>query len=151
MSHLQFEESQSKPPLANELLEALTNAARDNPLPAAVLGAGLLWVLGRDIAAHLSARNRLRTRAPSEALETDEYFSRDKAGAAKLNRGMSQGLNGFANFWEEQPLISGAVGLAIGAGLASLFPTTAVETKILGPHAEHLAGQTKRLVAQKAL
>jgi hypothetical protein len=151
MSHLQFEESESKPPLANELLEGLTNAARDNPLPAAVIGAGLLWVLGRDIAAHLSARNRLRARAPSAALETDENFSRDNAGAANFNRGMSQALNGFANFWEEQPLITGAVGLAIGAGLASLFPPTSVETKILGPQAEHLASQTRRLVAEKAL
>jgi hypothetical protein len=150
MSHLLFEESQSKPMLANELLEGLTNAARDNPLPAAVLGAGLLWVLGRDIAAHLTVGNRVRARAPSLGSKIDESALREDAANGTFNNGLSQALNGFADFWEEQPLVVGAVGLAIGAGLASLFPATSVEARILGPQAEHLATQTKRLVAEKA-
>jgi hypothetical protein len=151
MSHLLFEESQSKPMLANELLDGLTNAARDNPLSAALLGAGLLWVLGRDIAAHLNADNRVRARAQSLGSKINESASREDAAAGSFNHGMSKALNGFTEFWEEQPLIVGAVGLAIGAGLASLFPATSVETKILGPNAEHLATQAKRLVTKKAL
>jgi hypothetical protein len=143
MSNLLSEESQSKPMLAKELLEGLTNAARDNPLPAALLSAGLLWVLGRDIAAHLNADNKARTRARSLGSNINESAPRED--------GVYRALNGFADFWEHQPLAVGAVGLAIGAGLASLFPATSDETKILGPQAKHLSEQTKRLVAEKVI
>ncbi len=61
---------------------------------------------------------------------------------------MRTAQSGITDFWEEQPLVVGAVGLAIGAGLASLFPATAVETEILGPQAERLAATTKRFIAR---
>jgi hypothetical protein len=37
---------------------------------------------------------------------------------------------------EQQPLLLGAIGLAIGAGIASTFPTTEVESQWLGEHGE---------------
>ncbi len=154
MSHLLFEESSSNPMKANELLQGLTNAARDNPLPAAILGVGLLWVLGRDIAVRIGdsrkASHANKTEPRPFSPSSDEIDSTQYSIGQKVVQGMRNAENGFTDILEEQPLVVGAVGLAIGAGLAALFPATAIESDILGPQAKNLAERAKRLVAGEA-
>jgi hypothetical protein len=139
MSHLLFEDSPPKSLQPNELLNGFANAARDNPLPAALLGAGLLWVLGRDIAARFRGTTDSESDTNAPAPASDEALTPSQ----KVGRGIRGAQRGVADVWEQQPLIVGAVGLAIGAGLASLFPTTAVEAEMLQPQAERLAAEFK--------
>lgn len=45
--------------------------------------------------------------------------------------------------FERQPLLVGAVGLAIGAGIAAAFPTTDVESRLAGDTSEELKNRTR--------
>jgi hypothetical protein len=149
MSHLVFEESSSNPMKANELLQGLANAARDNPVPAALLGVGLLWVLGRDIAARVGAGEPARTRPRSLGPDIDQSDPIHVSTVEKAAQGVRRAQSDHKDLCEEQPLVVGAVGLAIGAGLASLFPATSIETEFLGPQAECVAATTKRFIAER--
>lgn len=152
MSHL-LEESPSPPAKANELLQGLTNAARNNPLPAALLGMGLIWVFGHDIAARVGAggkaivANKMRTQSFGPG--RDEIASAQEATGEKAILSARSAQNRFNDFMEDQPFVVGAVGLAIGAGIAVLFPTTPGEKELLAAQAERLATTAKRLIAEK--
>jgi hypothetical protein len=130
-----------------EFLSSLAAAARENPLPAALFGLGALWVLGRD-AVEASAsddddvpQRKTKSRKGSRRGHTTRQRIVETAAAAE---------QGFGELWEEQPLLVGAMGLAVGAGLGVLLPTTHIESEVLGPQAEALAAETKSFVAEKA-
>jgi len=48
---------------------------------------------------------------------------------------------------ERQPLLLGAVGLAIGAGIAAAFPTTEVESRVVGETSEEVKKRTRSFVS----
>jgi hypothetical protein len=142
-----------RPFRAGEYLHDLADAARDNPMPAALIGISALWLFtrsSRDAAARAARPlvNAARTlKAQSNAGDEDVADQAQTAGERFVEsaRVIQQGL---ADFWDAQPLIAGAAGLALGAGLATLFPTTSLETDLLGTHAGRLASQAKALVAE---
>lgn len=148
-----------KPLYAGEFLQGLAAAARDNPVPAALLGAGALWLLGRDIVAlanlpraDATERAVKVTRTEPRSLATDpgeDTASRPRTISQEVVKGAHVARQGMIDLWDEQPLVVGAVGLAIGAALASVFPTTTVEADVLGPQTEQLVAQTRSFVTRK--
>lgn len=52
-------------------------------------------------------------------------------------------------FFENQPLALGVLGLALGAGLASLLPVTDVEQEYLGETSDELKAQARALAGEK--
>ena len=57
---------------------------------------------------------------------------------------------GLADLWDRQPLILGALGLAIGASLAAALPHLAVEDGIFGEAGEKLKTQAKSVFSDQA-
>ena len=173
--------------------DSLVSAARENPLAAALIGGGALWLLvGNDklkgaassAAAAASpmvdigARNLrsttrgLRTAAPPTAPEVDHDGSfrvgdtlRDAGSAAseamsgaadeirdRFDEGVAYARESFGNMGnplpgkesltkaqssladilEQQPLVLGAIGLAIGAAVAGAFRTSDLENEWIG-------------------
>jgi hypothetical protein len=51
--------------------------------------------------------------------------------------------NDLSTLFERQPFVLGAVGLAIGAGIAAAFPTTEVESRIAGETSERVKKSTR--------
>jgi hypothetical protein len=178
----------------SSMLQEINGAIRDNPLAAALIGAGLLMAVFRkprwpdanripetlkttvDAArshtdAAFSAAGEAATRAGNAASEmisqaadaAKERFASDagdqtsttiaagrerisqtteavRQGGVDLARQLQQSLT--ENF-EKQPLLVGAVGLAIGAGLASLLPGTEQEGALMGEHAATIRGAAR--------
>jgi hypothetical protein len=173
--------------------DGLISAARENPLAAALIGGGALWLLvGNDklkgpassaataaaSAADIDARNLRsaaaglqQTAAPPTAPEMDHDGSfrvgetlRDAANAAsdamsgatdKVSDRFAEGVayarenfgtrnplpgkealtkaqSSLSDMLEQQPLLLGAIGLAIGAAFAGGFPTSDLENEWIG-------------------
>ncbi len=58
--------------------------------------------------------------------------------------------SGFSELLEREPLVVGALGVAVGAALGALMPTTRLEEKNLGPLAEKAREETAALAKQAA-
>ncbi len=66
---------------------------------------------------------------------------------AEWGRSAQQSL---AELFERQPLVLGAVGLAIGAGIAASLPTSEAETRLMGEASETLKEKAYDLASDKA-
>ena len=82
-----------------------------------------------------SATRSLRHRASGSGQGSMEQFRRAKGE--------------FATLMEEQPLLLGAVGVAIGATIAALVPTTRRERELMGGASDSLADRASELASQK--
>ena len=121
---------------AEQFLGELGSAVSKNPAPAALVGMGLFWLL-------TSKRSDYALpaafRASSEAARPGREGS--KPDQQSTNPGNSVGPSGsylaiirseLSDLMQRQPLVIGAIGLAIGAGLAASIPMSETETAFLG-------------------
>jgi hypothetical protein len=179
-------------------MDVLTQAARDNPLAATLIGGGALWLLfgrqassaysevvrpaaelGLRTAAHAVSEVGDSVRKQAEALDggarsAASRVASDAAGrtaaatdaATEKLRGAKQRLQGasdalpnlggrvqearsaLSDMLERQPLVLGAVGVAIGAALAGAAAATRLEEKWAGETSRSLKdGVTERVGA----
>lgn len=92
----------------------LGSQVKDNPVPMILTGVGVFWMM-------LSSGSKT-------------YASGDQAQAAggsiqESAKGIQESL---MQFYREQPLIAGSLGIAIGAALGALAPSTGLEDDVMG-------------------
>lgn len=183
-------------PEANTFVSNLSQAARDNPLAAALIGGGALWLMfgnralggvasvvqplaetglrgvsnAADAVTSASGRAtdavldtaRSVTHTAGEALASSASAVRDGVTDAVTHtaetlratpnpvRGFEKGYAGaqsaLTDLLERQPLVLGAIGLAIGAGVASAFASRALENEWAGS----LSDDVKDAVTERA-
>lgn len=154
---------------ANEFVSNLGGSVKQNPLPVALVGVGLAWLmaLGRNPAQHESSvsSSRLveRARGAMDSLRSSTHSTAGSAHSAmdtlssgaqsareqashlgdaathRLSRARDQARSGFDSMLREQPLVLGAIGLAIGAVLAAAAPRTRQEDELMGEARDRLA------------
>ena len=158
--------------------DSLASAVQENPLAAALIGGGALWLLSgndrlRSAASSVAAASPMvdtraglrRTVAPPTAPEMDHEGSfhvgetlRDAGNTAsdvmseikdRFDEGVAYARENFgklspaketlvktqlslANMFERQPLVLGAIGLAIGAAVAGALRTSDLENQWVG-------------------
>ena len=114
---------------AGELARNLGRDARDNPLPLALIGTGIAWLMmtngrrrdGFDAAhadAALAAAGAL-TESPAASAPTASHDAAAKGGA-------------FLAFCREHPLVLGGIGLALGALVGAAVPSSETESHLMG-------------------
>jgi ElaB/YqjD/DUF883 family membrane-anchored ribosome-binding protein len=136
---------------ANEFVHNLGGAAKQNPLPVALVGIGLAWLmaLGRQPAQNYGSS------ISSSGLQESMASMRDKASeaahsAAESMHSMRERARGSMDYLvHEQPLALGAIGLAIGAVLGAAAPRTRQEERLMGEASRGLAEKAKDLAAQQ--
>jgi ElaB/YqjD/DUF883 family membrane-anchored ribosome-binding protein len=153
----------------------LGRTIRDNPVPTALIGAGVgaLMLQGRSSSSSTSSSTSLSSSGTSGMLEgTKERAAgllesvkdrasslgdsashmRDRASDAghrladSTRMGVDRTREVVTRTWDEQPLVIGAICVAIGAALGSLLPVSRREEQALGP----LADQAKDRLAGAA-
>jgi ElaB/YqjD/DUF883 family membrane-anchored ribosome-binding protein len=161
---------------ANEFVQNLGGAAKQNPLPVALVGIGLAWLmaLGRQPAqsygspasgARLqegmsSARDKASgaMQSASETLwSTKERISgtvssmreraSDVTGTARQQ--WERARDGLDHLVHEQPLALGAIGLAIGAILGAAAPRTREEERLMGEASRRLNEKARQMGSQQ--
>ena len=139
-------------------------AIRDNPLPSALIGMGLVWLFtgaklpGRaDVRAVATKASELGARMQDTASDLGQAVgnaatsARDGVlkGTAQSKRAafgdhfLATARSNVSDLFESQPLALGAVGLALGAGLAASLPITSTETNLLGEASANLQGAAR--------
>jgi len=196
---------------STDFVSSLTDAARANPLAAALIGGGALWLLVgnqrlKDMtgammnaaqpladgnvsrfepkAASLSERARAAGDAVAEQGRTSGQNIKDGVsntiGAVKdsvadavghagdmvrtipnpipqmipqMQQGYGQARTALSDLLDKQPLVLGAVGLAIGAAVAGAFPVSDMENEWAGPSSDDVKAEVQAratAVADKA-
>jgi ElaB/YqjD/DUF883 family membrane-anchored ribosome-binding protein len=154
---------------ANEFVHNLGGAAKQNPLPVALVGIGLAWLmaLGRQPArshdSSMSSSN-LRERASGAMHSASETLASTKeriSGNVTSMRERASQVTGTAREqWQrarggldylvhEQPLALGAIGLALGAVLGAAAPRTRQEERLMGEASRGLTEKAKQMGSQQ--
>jgi hypothetical protein len=160
----------------SSFVEDLRDAAARNPVSAALIGMGVLWML-TGAKSPAGAGNAFRR--AGEALDNVRSGLKESTGSATdvaastLNavrergattldnvadygRGMPEpgavfdtARDGLSELFRAQPLALGAIGLAIGAGIAAALPKTGVEDAYLGEVSQTVKKQAAEIAGQQ--
>ena len=164
---------------ASGFVEDLRDAAGRNPVSAALIGMGVLWMLtgakspagvrrvlrnaGLDQVpdALSEVRSGLREKAGSDVAASTLEAARGRGasviddvveyGRAMMEPGavFETARDGLSELFRAQPLALGAIGLAIGAGIAAALPKTDVEDAYLGEASRTLKTEAAEIAGQQ--
>ena len=126
--------SDAKTTSAGDLTRSLSDAIQSHPLPAALIGMGLVWLFsgGKSL---LEAGGGEAGGAKSASPDTDFGRSNSRVFAAAQSN--------IADLMDRQPLVLGAIGLGVGAAMAAALPSSAVETDLLGQASADLQARAR--------
>jgi ElaB/YqjD/DUF883 family membrane-anchored ribosome-binding protein len=139
---------------AGDYVRNLRGSVSSNPLPIALVGVGLAWLMAAD------RMDRSQPHAASGDGKTVEGLKARASGAvasgrekldetARMARENAQRLGAsYDRMVQEQPLALGAVGLAIGAVLAASLPRTRAEEELLSGSRESIADKAAEAARQ---
>jgi ElaB/YqjD/DUF883 family membrane-anchored ribosome-binding protein len=88
----------------------------------------------------VSAGDRL---ADSWTTSKDAVRDRMSRTASTAQAQANRAREGFSTLLEEQPMILGAIGLAVGAAIGAMLPSTEQEDRLLGPARDKTISQIK--------
>jgi hypothetical protein len=160
----------------SDFIKDLGNAARRNPISAALIGMGLVWLFAGksggapgvlqktgldrlpDAARNamsatqdrvVSAADTLRETG-SDGIETATRMASEYAKALPDSADVLGTVRGnLTDLFKAQPLALGAIGLAIGAGIAAALPNTDIEKSYLGETSETLKSKAAEIAGQQ--
>jgi ElaB/YqjD/DUF883 family membrane-anchored ribosome-binding protein len=154
----------------NEFVSNLGGSVRDNPVPVALVGIGLAWLMAAGRSDGANGGSQLSTGKLSSMKDqagSTLQSAKDQAGAALQSARdratqVTQGARDTAmnvaatareqtqrvtssidNLVHEQPLALGAIGFAIGAVLAAAAPRTRQEDELMGEASDRLTERAK--------
>ena len=162
----------------SDFIKDLGDAARRNPISAALIGMGLVWLFagGKSAAARgdilqrtgldrfpdaakntmNAAQDRLASAADavretgSDGIETATRMASEYAKALPDSADVFGNVrDNLTDLFKAQPLALGAIGLAIGAGIAAALPTTDVENSYLGETSETLKNKAAEIAGDQ--
>lgn len=161
----------------SDFIKDLGNAARRNPISAALIGMGLVWLFAGksggapgdilqktgldrlpDAARNamsatqdrvVSAADTLRETG-SDGIETATRMASEYAKALPDSADVLGTVRGnLTDLFKAQPLALGAIGLAIGAGIAAALPNTEIEKSYLGETSDTLKSRAAEIAGQQ--
>jgi hypothetical protein len=125
-----------------DFVVSIGGAVRDNPLPAALIGMGLVWLLTESRshvkAAADAAGDSLTTLGAqvSQGVRSARTVVADTAASTvedvRKKASIANVQSTLGGILQQQPLFLGAIGLAIGAGVGASLPISDLETEYLG-------------------
>jgi hypothetical protein len=128
---------------AGDFTRSLGLAIQSHPLPAALIGMGLVWLLA-------GGRSPIKAGDGFDDARAGPIRKVSDAGAstvAQNSQRFSRAQANIADVMDRQPLVLGAIGLSVGAAMAAALPSTAVETDLLGEVSADLQAKTRKAAA----
>ncbi|MCE9681981.1 hypothetical protein [Halomonas alkalisoli] len=109
---------------------------KNNPMPMILTSIGISWMM-------MSSGN---TKSQDKAAAVGD---RVHGATANMNESMQNARENLVQFYRDQPLIAGSLGIAIGAALGALVPPTEIEDDMLGEARDRSVGAAKSKAARK--
>jgi hypothetical protein len=146
---------------ATEFVQNLGGAARQNPLPVALTGIGIAWLmaLGRQPAEQQqrdvepSPAERISEGASSVKRRASETLGSVQAAAGSASATVAETSRrvrgGFEYLAQEQPLLLGAIGLAVGTAIGASAPRTQQESRVFGEASRRLTEKAKEMGSEQ--
>lgn len=138
---------------------------KNNPMPMILTSFGISWLMmssGKNGTAHAydthGASAGTNGRGFKDAIGDTAAKSRDKASAvgdrmhdatANVKESAQDARESLAQFYRDQPLIAGSLGIAIGAALGALVPPTEMEDDMFGAASDRSVDAAKTKAAKK--
>lgn len=121
----------------------LSHTVRANPVPTLLTAAGMLWLYsGRDRPVEQEITVEVETDSPGvrDRLSGTWDRTRDKAGSARqfTSRQAHRVGDGFHRMLEDNPVALGALGVAAGALLGAMLPSSETEDRWMGDMRERV-------------
>lgn len=151
----------------------LGRSVRNNPMPVILTSVGLAWMMAAsnepraaprsrvgNVSGKVSnAKSRLQTGAESaksaaasvgDGAARARHTLEDTAGHARERLQMQKERlsGGFRHLMKDQPLLAGALGIAVGAALGAALPRTESEERLMGDASEETMQSAKEKAAQ---
>jgi len=166
----------------SDFLKDLGDAARRNPMSAALIGMGIVWLFAggkagvgpRDVLERTgmdrmpeAAKDTFNTARDSVASATNSVADTIReAGSAGIDTATRMGSEyakrlpdpanvldnvrgNLTDLFKAQPLALGAIGLAIGAGIAAALPNTDLENSYLGETSETVRSKAAAIAGEQ--
>jgi hypothetical protein len=160
----------------HEFVQNLGAQAKNNPMPIALVGIGLAWLMAsgknpparhsysssapglgeragemRDKAAGMASSTKARISDTTHAVGDRMRQARDTLTSAgqSARHQMERARSGMDYMMREQPLALGAIGVAIGAVIAAMAPRTRKEDELMGDTRDRLLDQAKEAGKEK--
>jgi hypothetical protein len=131
--------SDGKTASAGDFTRSLSGAIQSHPVPAALIGMGLVWLFSGD-------KSPIRASAGSADGSTGAAGGvSSKSSSARV---FATAQANIADLMDRQPLVLGAIGLSVGAAMAAALPSTAVETDLLGQASADLQARTREMTTE---
>jgi ElaB/YqjD/DUF883 family membrane-anchored ribosome-binding protein len=148
---------------SGEFLSNLTTSARDNPMPIMLTAAGIGWLMmtNRSGRADGASAQQVREKAGaatgkaketmqrgrermSNARDETRYLGRRAADNAR------RASDRFGRMMHDQPLVIGALGIALGAALGAGVPRTETEDRFMGEARDQVVDKATEVGQQQA-
>ena len=151
----------------------LGSQMKNNPLPMLLTSVGITWMMmssGKSGASHgydtldydtfdsYDSKSGNGSRGIKDAVGNAAAKSRDKAAAvgdrvhgatANVKESAQNARESLVQFYRDQPLLAGSVGIAIGAALGALVPSTEIEDDMLGEASDRSVDAAKSKAVKK--
>lgn len=155
-----------------QVLSKFMDQAKENPMPLAVMGLGLAWLMttsNKGATRSMSYEERafapdthdrigdkmhaVGDKASDLVSGARDKFSDATASASDMGRAAAdkaaqygqQAKRSFAHLLESEPLLLGAAGLLVGAAIGAALPSTEAEDRTIGPMRDKLLDKGKDL------
>ncbi|MEX1215983.1 DUF3618 domain-containing protein [Saccharospirillum sp.] len=128
----------------------LGNQVKNNPLPLILTSVGISWMMmssGRKQGG--SVKNALGDAATKTHDKAAAMGDRLHDATASTNEYGQHARDSLAQFYREQPLLAGSIGIAIGAALGALVPSTDIEDEMFGEASDQSVDAAKSKAADK--
>jgi hypothetical protein len=133
---------------AGDVLSSLARTVKENPIPVALIGIGLLG-LAKDGGDH-KARSVGERKPGEHDLEqaAGQVAKKVQEVAAEARESLERGYEQVRQRVEDDPIVLGALGIALGAALGAGLPSTRIEDEALGEKRDELAAKAKQVAEQ---
>jgi hypothetical protein len=129
---------------AGDFTRSLSGAIQSHPLPAALIGMGLVWLFSGGGRFALSAGGGV-----SDASAGVKRATSDASSIRASNPGLfATAQSNIADLMDRQPLVLGAIGLGVGAAMAAALPSTAVEADLMSQASADFQARTQEVTAE---
>lgn len=155
-----------------EFATNLGRSVKNNPVPMLLTGVGLTWMIASSNEPRAASWSPGAGEAAGERVRGAKDSLADRARSAgaslsgsargaghsmshaaesageRLRAGAYGARSGFERMMEEQPLVVGALGIALGAAIGAAFPRTEQEDRLLGDTRDSLADRARQMAGE---